>query len=200
MNIENLIKYLNENNLSENLLRKILYIDTIDYKKILKKSIHADWLDQVELHFFRTYYINGQEFFKNDMSALYDEWNYIGTISLSPVKFNTKLTLTQTELEDLLRNLPIEKLEALMNTIGLADSDTQTILQEKVSNIRKQNEIEKLTQSINEMKVSLYTMIALMGDKIEQVDVQNINKIIEKANEHIEELKQENKNQTLRLK
>ena len=200
MNIENLIKYLNENNISENLLRKILYIDTIDYKKILKKSIHADWLDQVELHFFRTYYINGQEFFKNDMSALYDEWNYIGTISLSPVKFNTKLTLTQTELEDLLRNLPIEKLEALMNTVGLADSDTQTILQEKVSNIRKQNEIEKLTQSINEMKVSLYTMIALMGDKIEQVDVQNIDKIIAKTNEHIEELKQEDKNQTLRLK
>lgn len=189
MNIEAIIAYLEKNNLLEALSKKMYYINYINYRSVLGKSAHVDWLERVELHYNTKYYINGKEFFVEDMSTVYDEWDYIGTRSVSPVECFKQKPLSKTGLIDLLKKLSKEKMEFLLNTLSIDEFDIRRLLNDK--NIKKQNDITILQRSITDMQVALYSMVSVLGTQITTEDMENVNKILQKVTKHIEKLNQE---------
>lgn len=189
MNIEAIIAYLEKNNLLEALSKKMYYINYINYRNVLGKSAHVYWLERVELHYNTKYYINGKEFFVEDMSTVYDEWDYIGTKSVSPVECFKQKPLSKTGLIDLLKKLSKEKMEFLLNTLSIDEFDIRRLLNDK--NIKKQNDITILQKSITDMQVALYSMVSVLGTQITTEDMENVNKILQKVTKHIEKLNQE---------
>jgi hypothetical protein len=211
MNIENVINFLEERNLMESLSRKINYMNFTNFRKVLGKSNTANWLERIELFYTTQYYLNGHEFFKEELSTIYDEWDYIGTMSVSPIECFKEKPLTKTALIELLKKLPKEKIELLLRNLKVSEIDIQKILNqnEEISNqtitkIKKEKEIIELIKSIADMQTALGTMIHIMGDKISTSDIQNINQITKKATEYLDILKDEVKdleqNPTLKLK
>ena len=211
MNIENVINYLEENHLIETLLKKINYMNFTKYRKILGKSNAVDWLQRIELFYTTKYYLNGHEFFKEELTTIYDEWDYIGTMSVSPIQCFKEKLLTKTQLIELLKKLPNEKIELLLRNIKVSEMDIQRILNQNeetnnqnILKIKKEKEIAELLKSMADMQLALGTMIHIMGDKVSRSDVQNIRELPKKAREYLsvlkEEVKELNQNPTLKLK
>lgn len=198
MNIDKIIEYLKENNLLELLSKRMYYINYVNYRHILGKSVHVDWLERVELHYQTKYYINGKDFFVEDMVALYDEWDYIGTSAVSPVECFKQKPLSYDTLIELIKKLPEEKMHFLLKTLDMDDLEIRRLLHDK--EIERQSNIATLKKSINDMQTSLCSMISIMGSKITMEDVENIKNILDKANIHVEELNHQEINPTLRLK
>ena len=198
MNIEKIIEYLKENNLLELLAKKMYYINYTNYRTVRGKSVHVDWLERVELHYQTKYYVSGKEFFTEDMVALYDEWDYIGTRAVSPVECFKQKPLSYDTFIELLKKLSEEKMHFLLKTLDIDDLEINRLLHDK--EIERQSNIAKLNRSINDMQTALYSMISVMGSKITMEDVENIKNILDKANIHIEELNHQEQNTTLKLK
>ncbi len=200
MNIENIISYLEENNLIENLSKKMYYMHFSNFRKVLGKSASADWLERVELFYTTKYYLNGREFFKEELSTIYDEWDYIGTISTSPIQTYTKKPFTKRGLVELLKKLPKEKIELLMRSLNIEEQEIQRLLnQTKETNnqskekIKKEKEIAELLKSIVDMQIALGTMVHIMGSQLTRSDIQNVSSITKKAKEYLNTLKEESK-------
>lgn len=193
MNTEKIIVYLEMNNLLEELSKKMYYINYVNYRSVLGKSSHVDWLERVELHYNTKYYINGKEFFTEDMISLYDEWDYIGTRSVSPVECFKQKPLSKTGLIELIKKLSKEKMEFLLRTLSMDEFEIRRLLNEE--DIKRQNDISILQKSITDMQVALYSIISVLGTKITIDDMENTKKILQKANDHINSLKQEENKQ-----
>ena len=211
MNIENIIDYLEKNNLMETLSKKMYYMHYSNFRKVLGKSSSVDWLERIELFYTTKYYLNGREFFKEELSTIYDEWDYIGTLSTSPIQTYTKKPFTKSGLLELLKKLTKEKIELLMRSLKIEEQEIQRLLNQTEENInqskeqiKKEKEIAELFKSIADMQLALGTMVHIMGSQITRTDVQNISAITKKAKEYMNILKEEAKeldgNPTLKLK
>ena len=211
MNIENIIKYLEENNLLETLSLKMNYINYSKFRRVHGKSKKADWLEEIELFYTKFHYIDGENIFEEELSVRYDEYDYIGNINTSPITLYKEKPYTKSELIELLKKLPKEKLEYVMRSLLLNEDIIQKLLNQtdefynqKISKIEKEKEIVELVKSMADLQMALGTMIHIMGSRVTRTDVHNISELTKKAREYLsvlkEEVKELNQNPTLKLK
>lgn len=202
--MEELIKYLEEKNLLEKLLEKIHYINFVTEKRVLGNSSQIKILKRMELNYRTEYFIDNQLFYKEDKKSItYDEADCLFNPGITPVKCYEKVSLTKEELILLLKQLPREKILLLVSKIGISSYyinsffDKKTI--EKAKNdalttiALNKNDSSVLIKCMSDMQVSLYTMISILGEKISQEDIKNIDKIIQKATRHLNKLSEETK-------
>ena len=213
MNREELITYLEENNLFAKLLEKMYCVYYPQYRKILGKSMHFDYLERIELLYKTSYFVGGYNFYTEEgQRIIYDEFDYLGKPSTSPIECFKDQQLTKLEIIGLIKRLPLDKLEIIIGTLKLPKEEmikffgpNIKIIEEKiVSKEQIEGDKQVLAKSMSDMEVSLFTMISIMGDRITRSDIENIKKIINKIKNYLSEL--DNKNQlseeeyTLRLK
>lgn len=211
MNIENIINYLEENNLLETLSQKMCYINYSKFRRIHGKSKKADWLEDIELFYTKYHYLDGERIFEEELSIRYDEYDYVGNINLSPITLYKEKPYTKSELIELLKKLSKEKIEFVMRALLLNEDTIQKLLNQtdefynqRISKIEKEQEIVELIKSMADMQISLGTMIHIMGSKVTRTDVHNISELTKKAKEYLNVLKEEVKEleeqTTLKLK
>ena len=105
MNIENIIKYLEENNLLEKLSLKMNYINYSKFRRVHGESKKADWLEDIELFYTKYHYLDREKIFEEDLSIRYDEYDYIGNINTSPITLYKEKPYTKNELFTLINRL-----------------------------------------------------------------------------------------------
>lgn len=211
MNVENIIKYLEENNLLETLSLKMNYINYSKFRRVHGESKKADWLEDIELFYTKYHYLDGEIIFEEELSIRYDEYDYVGNINNSPIILYREKPYTKNELIELLKKLPKEKLEYIMRFLLLNEDLIQKLLyqtdefyNQRISKIEKEKVIVELVKSMADMQIALGTMIHIMGSKVTRTDVHNISELTKKAKEYLNVLKEEAKeldeNPTLKLK
>lgn len=211
MNVENIINYLEENNLLETLSQKMCYINYSKFRRVHGKSKKADWLEDIELFYTKYHYLDGERIFEEELSIRYDEYDYVGNINSSPITLYKEKPYTKSELIELLKKLSKEKIEFVMRALLLNEDTIQKLLNQtdefynqRISKIEKEQEIVELVKSMADMQIALGTMIHIMGSKVTRTDVHNISELTKKAKEYLNQLKEEVKEleeqTTLKLK